>query len=233
MALDIYVGPLTLYYAGDWENAAQRWARQNGVSYQVVRPRHADRPHPDDARIVVSAWRDDLARILGNWSSGPFGWDEGTLMYGSERPGWDGFSSLVLWAAHAEHPDLEPPTRAVERYRQAPAYLRCTAEGVRSLYSHIVRDIEFWLPWPFEGTLVASGPFGGVVEIGSSVTLLAQLRELNRVTWEADDETLAAWRREVPEKGSTFEALARFGFATVVDLAEGAASARLPMKLDY
>ena len=37
MALDVYVGPLTLYYAGQWENVAQEAARLQGATYHTIR----------------------------------------------------------------------------------------------------------------------------------------------------------------------------------------------------
>jgi len=232
--LDIYVGALTLYYAGKWENAGQRWARKHGATYDIIRPESVDDPpDPKDVRTVVVAWRDALAEAVRDRSAGSLTWDETSLTYASERPGWDGFTSLVLWAAYAEHPELDRPLRAVEEYQRDPAYLRSTAEGTRSRYSHVIRDIEFWLPWPFDGTLVASDPLGNKVGIGSSVILARQLRDLNRATWNVDDATLEQWREDVPEKGSPFDALARFGFATVIDPAQGAADICLPMKLDY
>lgn len=234
MACDIYVGPLTLYYAGEWENAGQRYARMRGASYSFIRP-DGEEPaaDPDEVREAVVTWRDALAEVLQVRIPGPLTWDETGTLYASERPNWDGFSSLVLWAAYAEHPDLERPAVEVEHYREDPAYLRCTAEGGITKYSHIVRDLEFWLPWPFDGTLMASDPNGNVVGIGSSITLARQLGELNQATWRADEATLEQWRSDVPARGSSFETLARFGFATVFDLAVGAAKMRLPMKLDY
>ena len=36
MALDVYVGPLTRYYTGEWENVAERAARERGEA--VARP---------------------------------------------------------------------------------------------------------------------------------------------------------------------------------------------------
>lgn len=180
MAFDIYVGPLTLYYAGEWENAGQRYARERGASYSVIRP-DGEEPaaDPDETREAVVAWRDALAEILQVRIAGPLTWDETGTLYASERPNWDGFSSLVLWAAYADHPDLERPVAEVEHYRKDPAYLRCAADGVITKYCHIVRDLEFWLPWPFDGTLMAPDPNGNVVGIGSSITLARQLGELN------------------------------------------------------
>jgi len=51
MGLDVYVGPLSRYYAGDWETIVQQAGRQQGVEVQVLRapvprqlPGSGDRP---------------------------------------------------------------------------------------------------------------------------------------------------------------------------------------------
>ena len=41
MALDVYVGSLTRYYAGDWENVAERAAGTRHAGPQVARQRDA------------------------------------------------------------------------------------------------------------------------------------------------------------------------------------------------
>ena len=48
MALDDYVGSLTCYYTGDWENVADRSARARGAAPQAGRQRDAEsvRPRP-------------------------------------------------------------------------------------------------------------------------------------------------------------------------------------------
>ena len=38
MALDVYVGSLARYYAGEWENIAEKTARERGAQYQIGRP---------------------------------------------------------------------------------------------------------------------------------------------------------------------------------------------------
>ena len=38
MALDVYVGSLARYYAGEWENIAEKAARERGAQYQIGRP---------------------------------------------------------------------------------------------------------------------------------------------------------------------------------------------------
>ena len=67
-------------------------------------------------------------------------------------PGWDGFGSLVLWAAYAEHPALRRPASLPEEWDNDPALMRSNAAGFRSRYSHLVRNVELWLPSPFEFT---------------------------------------------------------------------------------
>ena len=37
MALDVYVGSLTRYYAGDWENVSERTARERGTQFRIGR----------------------------------------------------------------------------------------------------------------------------------------------------------------------------------------------------
>ena len=59
MALDVYVGPLTLYYAGEWENAAQSQARKRGDQYHIIRTRHEDDAvkDPERVRSALVIWR--------------------------------------------------------------------------------------------------------------------------------------------------------------------------------
>jgi len=67
MGLDVYVGSLTRYYAGDWELIAQQAARDIGVPLRVVRaqadPSDSIRD-PDAIRPVVKQWRDQLSASL-------------------------------------------------------------------------------------------------------------------------------------------------------------------------
>lgn len=64
MALDVYVGSLARYYAGDWESVGEKSARERGVDYEVGGPR--DR-HEDAERIrpTVLAWRTALGLSPG------------------------------------------------------------------------------------------------------------------------------------------------------------------------
>src|SRR6266436_6378887 len=56
MGLDIYVGSLTRYYAGDWETVVQRHARETGVSVRVVRSNESE-DAVTDPQVIRSVLR--------------------------------------------------------------------------------------------------------------------------------------------------------------------------------
>jgi hypothetical protein len=227
MALDVYVGSLTRYYTGDWENVAERSARTRGTASQVGRQRDAESVRP-----AVLAWRDALAASLGSNVVTGLDWDESTVApHFTGRPGWDGFGSLVLWAAYAEHPALRRPDSLPEEWDDDPALLRCNAQGSR--YSHLVRNVELWLPSPFDFTFEGQDVDGRRIVVGSALTLARQLTELNAVTWKAGEGQVVRWAQAAPADDAVLEVRARYAFAILNELVRQAAEHRLPVKLDY
>jgi hypothetical protein len=227
MALDVYVGSLTRYYAGDWENVAERAAGTRHGGPQAARPRDAASMRP-----TVLAWREALAASLGSTVIIVWDWDESAeAPHFTGRPGWDGFGSLVLWAAYAEHPALRRPDSLPEEWDDDPALVRCNAQGSR--YSHLVRNVELWLPSPFDVTFEGQDIDGRRIVIGSALTLARQLGELNGATWKASDSEVARWARTAPRDDAGLELKARHAFAILYDLVRRAVEHRLPMKLDY
>ena len=191
MALDVYVGSLARYYAGEWENIAEKAARERGVQYQISRPGGSADRLKDPQRIppAVLAWRAALSDSLGSKIALPLDWDEALeVPYFTGRPGWDGFGSLVLWAAYAEHPALRRPATLPEEWDNDPALMRSNVAGFRSRYSHLVRNVELWLPSPFEFTFEGEDIDGRRVVVGSTTTLRRQLDDLNAATWKADGQ---------------------------------------------
>lgn len=236
MALDVYVGSLTRYYAGDWENIAERSARERGAGRPPGRVHRSPQGAAESDRIqaAVLQWRTNLGASLGNTVVAPLDWDESPdVPYFTARPGWDGFGSLVLWAAYAEHPGLRRPASLPEEWDDDPALMRCNAEGVRSRYSHLVRNVELWLPARFEFTFEGEDVDGRRIVVGSSLTLARQLAELNDATWKGGDSETADWARRRPPQDGSLEAKARYAFAVLLDLVQRAGEHRLPMKLDF
>lgn len=236
MALDVYVGSLTRYYAGEWENVAEKTARERGAQYETLRRGgsggHAQQPervHP-----AILAWRSVLGASLGSKITMPLDWDETMeAPYFTGRPGWDGFGSLVLWAAYAEHPALRRPASLPEEWDNDPGLVRSNAPGFRSRYSHLVRNVELWLPISFEFTFEGEDVDGRRVVIGSTTTLCRQLEDLNAATWKAGTTVIAEWGRGPPVEEAPLELCARYAFAVLLDLARQAVEHKLPMKLDY
>jgi hypothetical protein len=236
VGLDIYVGSFTRYYAGDWELIAQQAAREIGVPLQIVRananPADAIRD-PDTIRPVVKQWRDQLSESLAEHLPKPLDWnEEPDAPYLTDKPAWDCYSDLLLWAAYSEHPDLVRPEDSVEDFGHDPAYAMSTAKDFRSRYSHLL-EVEWWLPCDFNFVFQAEKVGGGPVLIGSSVALARQLEDLNSRTWHAELDLLGTWRREGSEHGAPLEYGAKFAFALVRDLADKSVANRLPMLLDY
>lgn len=236
MALDIFVGSLARYHAGEWETVGERTARERNRSERVARPRGPASLVGDPGRIVVAvtAWRSALGRLLGNRIDEPFDWEEALdTPWSTARPGWDGFGSLILWAAYAEHPGRRRPEMLPEPWDGDLVYLRANGEGARSRYAQLVRPVELWLPAPFDFTFEAATVDGRRTTLGSLIALRRQLAELNEATWKASGQAVAGWAREVPAVEASLEARARYAFSVVSDLVQWAVGRRLPMKLDY
>jgi hypothetical protein len=235
MPLDVYVGPLTLYYADQWENKAQKAARLVGGSYHKLRTR--DVPDavrdPEQIRPAMVGWQRGLNEALKAYLLQPLEWSEDVETYFSTRPDFEGLGALVLWAAYEDHRDLPRP----EQYRdftQDPAYLRSVSKDAVSSYPAVIHDIEFWLPADFGFNFKAEAPHGAMTTFSSAFGLRQQLHELNDRTWAAEADEFLSWgRRRWPGADAPLEDLAKFGFAEMYSLAVLACEHRLPMKLDY
>ena len=115
MALDVYVGTLTRYYTREWENVAQRQAREQGLKYTLISPDgpwdKLEKPDPTEVSTVIERWREALNQGLGENISQPLSWDESAnAPYFTDRPSYQGYSGLQLWAAYAAKSDAAAPT---------------------------------------------------------------------------------------------------------------------------
>lgn len=240
MAVDLYVGPLTRYYLGDWENVGQRWAREHGVPYKVVRP--SDEEGESEARLLdpnilrgaICDWREVLIEGLGDHLNEPLEWEESPgAPYFTDRPHWDGYAGLLLLAAHEENPEIDPPETVSPAWAEDEALKISKREGYTATeYLHILAP-ELWLPTAFTFTFRCMDLTGRELTIGSSQRLLEQLRVLNDRTYKGEPEERLEWRKSPPEPGGAFQAAACYGLSVFIDLAEQAIAHRLPIKLDY
>ncbi len=235
MGLDLYVGSLTRYYAGDWELVTQTAARELGLELQVIRqhnPTDAIRD-PEELRPIIIAWRNSLSESLADNLNGPLDWDEADdSPYFTDKPTWDCYGDLLLWAAYDEQPHLLKPAPSVNDWGEDPAYKLSSDDRFPSLYSNLY-GVELWLPCPFRFVFEAEDMGGNLTRVGSSVELARQLEALNERTWMADHDRLRNWRRDGSEHGAPLESGARFAFSVFHDLAKQSVEHRLPMRLDY
>jgi hypothetical protein len=225
MALDIYVGPLARYFAGDWETVAMKQARDIGVRHETVRPSTgALNEAVRDLGVLqtaVSRWRQLL-----NTGLKPHGykvdWDESpSAPYFTDRPGWNGYHALLLLAAHDEHPAFAVPDAIPSNWDDDPAFKASTAANFVSNYAQVVGGVELWLPCDINLIFKAPSIEGSEpIWIGSAVLLASQLRLL-------DD------RLRSRPASSEFHAAARFALQLFLKLSAASVENRLPMKLDY
>ena len=235
MGLDIYVGSFTRYLAGEWELAAERTAKEMGLPIEIVRqhdPAGAIRD-PNQIRPVVFSWRDSLSAALKDLLSSPLDWDEqDETPYFTDKPTWDCYTDLLLWAAYDEQRQLRRPFQHVEDWPEDPAYILISSQDAKTRYSHVY-DVTHWLPCDFGFVFKANGIAGTEQLIGSSVTLLRQLRELNARTWGVDSQVLHQWRIDCAEHGSPLETGAKFAFSVLYELATESVAHHLPMLMDW
>jgi len=241
MGLDIYVGPLTRYYTGNWKTIVQQAGEANNIPVTVVRSnqpsqgwlgrildRFRPRGHGAAAKAVIQ-WRDRLRRELGiaalDWNEDP------ETDYVTDKPAWDCYGALVLWAAYDELPNAKRRQTA-EGWNEDPAY-STSRMNPRSRYRHLIADTEIWLPVEFGNPVQTAAITGDSIAVGSSIRLLDELRELNLRSWNVNDEQISQWRFKGAEYGGPLEDSARFGFSIFYELAKHSVAASLPMKLDY
>jgi hypothetical protein len=221
MTLDVYVGPLTRYYLESPVTVVEQMARQQRVPFAIVHgpggPAGAEALEPV-TRAAVLAWRDGLARQLGERLDGPLDWDEspGRPCF-TDKPGWDGYGGVALLAAHAERPGLPLPPGVSPDWPDDPAYHAAMTQGTGSRFEQVLIP-ELWLPCPFAFTFRTLDVTGQEVEVGSSPALLEQL--------------LALRAQRQGDRGPLVQ-LAGAGLAVLLRMTEHSVRHRLPMKLDF
>jgi len=236
MALDVYVGTLTRYYTRDWENVAQRQAREQGLKYTLISPDgpvdKLEKPDPTEVSTVIERWRDALNQGLGENIRQPLSWDESAnAPYFTDRPSYQGYSGLQLWAAYAAKSDAAAPTELPkEGWSSDPVWEAACEKDSGTPYRQILQP-EYWLPCDFDFCFQGPSPVNEAAWIGSSIALLSQLEALNTATFKASESELATYRTGEFEAPTELEHAARFTLSVFLDLAQRSVENRIPMVL--
>lgn len=234
MGLDVYVGSVTRYTLGDWENVIQQAYREAGETCVLIRV-NASKDAITDPAVILDAvleWRESLSRRLKNGGLPALDWDERPdAPYFTDKPAWEAYGDLMLWAAYADDPSAARPIMSVEDWTVDPVFARVSKGETR--FRTLIGDVEAWYPTDFRATFQAEWVNDQKMEFGSAPQLLRQLRILNEETWQASPDTISEWRRAGKEKSEPLETGAKFAFAVFLELAVKAVEHRLVMKLDY
>ncbi|MBL8952497.1 MAG: hypothetical protein JNK82_17085 [Myxococcaceae bacterium] len=186
MGLDLYAGPLTRYYAGDWLTTMQRVGQELGLPTQVM---YSDGQSPwlpaDEAALAVKAF---IA------SFGDSAWrEEPGAPYTTDKPDRDGVFALDVFAAYLARPELVRP-KVLPDLGADPAVSEANDRG--HYMKHMVA-IEAHLFVPGDGRWVklVEDPLGAERVVTTVGTLEAVLHDLNARTWKASAAEIEAWRR--------------------------------------
>lgn len=230
MGLDVYVGTFTRYYQRDWQTIVQQ---SFPGEVRVVRADEGDQPAPEEVRAAVESWCGEMARSLKLPSIGT---EDPKAPYFTDKPAWDGFGGLLLWAAYDDQ-GLDPAQRreavTTENWTEDPALERYADFGINTRYPQLLLGEEMWLPIPSPSVFKSQDPAGNPRVFGNCRKLLDELDLINQRTWHADLATRDRWGRDGLEHGSPLEAAARFGWSLMHRLATQAVSHDLAIILDY
>jgi len=238
MAFDLYSGTFTRYYRREWENCVERMSRESGMEYRrIYAGGEPGTPAPaEEIREGVGHWRRAMNEALGTNLTGPISWDEGDGQpYFSDRPAWDGYSAVLLWAAYAACPEMTRPTHLPSRWADDLAYQKATAKESEAPFPNIL-VASMWLPGNFDfvftfPTLVSKD----AQPIGSTFALRAELDALMAKTAaELDAAPPIGEETDQPdEEVVTLVQMARFGLGIFREMAEWACKHHLPLLTDF
>ena len=233
MAFDIYVGGFARYFTGEWENVAQAWARETGAEYHIIRP--GGSPQAADWNEVAEAvvhWRNAINAALGDNLPAPLDWDEShDAPYFTDRPGYDGYGALLVWAAHAER-GTTPPESYDGEWFSDEAFLECSKPTEGQKYRPITCG-SLWLPGEFRFSFDFQDLPGEKVHICANSSLVQSLRDLNANTFEMSSRQLDEAGKADFGENPSLETLARFGLTLFLGLALKSVEHNLPIVLSY
>jgi hypothetical protein len=255
VAFDVYVGTMTRYYRREWENVTQKIAREQGMKYTMVYVGGQPDPPPasDLIRQAVERWCNALSGELSLRGFGPMEWSEtDDQPYFTDRPGWPGYTALLVWAAHAEHPELPCPTNVPQSWLDDPAFLKSAEHGFATQFGTIL-DAKLWVPTDFPFVLEATALGSDEkTRIGSVFTLKKQLDVLHGRTFQRFAHPTQSSPQSPPPKTPSFLArlfgrkgsdaaangpdlaeTAEFSLELFRNLAAKACDHRLPILLDF
>ncbi|MBI3865052.1 MAG: hypothetical protein HY290_24520 [Planctomycetia bacterium] len=236
MAFDVYAGTFTRYYTRTWENVVQRRARIDGIQYKIICAGGDPEPPPPahEVRSLVDSWREGINQGLAPHGLGPIEWSEDDCVpYFTDRPGWQGYSGLLLWAVYAQLSRSKPPYALPETWVNDPVYQDVLRDEKSIRYQSILQA-NLWLPGDFQYCFKFPGLAGDEEStIASTGWLLAQLTQLRAEEPKWTTQSLLQRVRGTKDDEYALESAAKDGLAIFSDLAQQAVTHRVPIVLSF
>ena len=204
MSLDIYAGSLAKYYSRDFETPQARFARENGIDYQLVYAGEAPAwPSVNSATAIIDGFCNNIASHTEGKARAD--WDDDVSDYFAEQLFEEARNALVLLAAYQNREDLVLPSKMPRDFDKDLAY----SEAVEKAYyigPMATFESALWLPIEDELLFMIDDPMGWKIVVNTHGNLEKALSALAAEVW-SDKTDVAGWfeRGPAPGRGATMQ----------------------------
>ena len=197
MGLDIYAGTLTRYYAGNWKNVVQMWAEANGYTFNKITPDgqtiEEEALDPREVEEAIEGWRDWLLEALAAEGETYAPWPEDNESpYFTDKPDWDAFGALLLYAACGIYQEPLPERVAKNWDFEADPLIERARADAEVKWS-LLNGTTFWLPIAGSFWFQCQDPAGNERTMATLDGLAAELDKINAGGWQAEEAEILAW----------------------------------------
>jgi hypothetical protein len=232
VALDIYVGSLSRYHAGNWKNIVQQAAEAQGIPYQIIRSDDAKCVPEDEVESAVRNWQAHLLSGLADQGIHIGHWNEGQgVPYETDRPGWEGYYGLILKGQSFLDPSASSPTLLpdLETIHEHPVVV--ASQSPDSLMC-LLSVAEWWLPGNHRHFVEFQSITGAEVAAAPTADLFRLLNDIAEA-WGKEPSEIIAFRPDQPDSNCTVDEAALYGLSVLLRMASKSLEMGLPMVLDY
>lgn len=233
MGLDIYVGPASRYFAGNWETIIQQISAQEGIGCIVHRPKPVRKPLL--ARLIqrlpsdpYEAWKRQICRKL---TLKELPWDESNGQdYSTDKLGFAGCRAFLHQYMYARNPQFKPPDDLGQMlFQDHPAFEIEFSQASSPV--NVLTVCNFFLPITIERAFAIHGT--------TEPILVASLDTLDRALDEVcaycnfDRKSLSSMELAQAHEGSSFEEAVLYACSLYSRLVGDARERKLPLILDW
>lgn len=205
MGLDLYAGPLTRYYSGNWQTINQRLFGAQIVYATGKSPwvsQHAADLGVREFRSTLSTRLAEHGHELNEWNEDP------SAPYFSDKPTHECRGALVLWAAYIHRRDLSRPLHIPEEIERDPAYSQAIGEWNYYEPEMATLEAHLFIPSDLNFITALKGPAGDDRIVATTAGLMQTLSWINDHSWKADFDEVMRWSERGPpsDKANTLYA---------------------------